>query len=317
MPRLKSPLRSTVKLPRRTKVQDRLSSRALLIRRIRRGLKPAAFIAAALLALVLIPALWSGAVSMASGPLHRGADKAMARLGFQVKHIEITGATTTPVSLVREALGVDQGTPIFGFSVAAAAARIGSLGPVRHATVRRVLPATVMVTVTERSPFAIWQEPDRRFVLIDRRGNIMFNHDAAAAKARDPSLLLLAGAGAPTHAAALIDRLHQFPAVEERVAAVQRIDDLRWNLIMKNHAVVRLPAQHVGAALAELMSIQNRIQILDRPVRIIDLRLADRLVVRPYPAGFIARPTDPAADLAAPQKTLNSRTLNSKPGNQT
>jgi cell division protein FtsQ len=319
MPRLKTPAKSS----RQAKVQDRLSSRALLLRRIRRGLKPAALIAALLLAVILIPALWSGAVSTVSGPLHRGAERTVARLGFQVRHIEIKGATTTPVSLIRAALGVDKGASIFGFSVAEAAARIGGLGPVRQATVRRVLPATVLVTVTERRPFAIWQAPDKRFVLIDRRGAIMFNHDAAAAKARDPGLLLLAGAGAPQHASALIDRLDRFPAIEERVAAVQRIDDLRWNLIMKNHALIRLPAQHAGAALAELMAIQNRIQILDRPVRIIDLRLAGRLVVRPYPAGFIegAAPENAAPDAAAPQKTLHAETkkprLTSRTGNRT
>ena len=102
--------------------------------------------------------------------------------------------------------------------------------------------------------------------------------------------------------------MHRFPAIEERIAAVQRVDDLRWNLIMKNHAVIRLPAQHAGAALAELMSIQNRIQILDRPVRIIDLRRASRLVVRPYPVGFIAGASDNSPDLAMPAKTPQAKT---------
>ncbi len=333
MPRVKPPLKLSKAAPRRAQVQDRLSSRALLIRRIRRGLKPAALIAAVLLAAILIPALWSGAASAVSGPLHRGAERTVARFGFRVRHIEIKGATTTPLPLIRAALGVEAGAPIFSFSVAEAAARIGDLGPVRNVTVRRVLPATVVVSVEERRPFAIWQGPDRRFVLIDRRGSVMLNHDAAAAKLRDPSLLLLAGAGAPRHAAALIDRLGRFPAIQKRIAAAQRVDDLRWNLIMKNHAVVRLPGRHAGAALAELMSIQNRMQILDRPVRVIDLRQADRLVVRPYPAGFIegaspdeapdsaatdsAAPDSAATDSAAPAKPLNLATPSSRTGTRT
>ncbi|HET9148485.1 MAG TPA: cell division protein FtsQ/DivIB [Acetobacteraceae bacterium] len=277
-----------VKSRKSPKIQDRLSARAMFVRRLRRGLKPAAMVAAVLLALVIVPALWSGAVGAATGPIRRGADAAVARLGFRVEHIRIEGATTTPASLVRSALGVDYGAPILGVPIAEAAERIESLGPVKRAVVQRVLPATLVIHVTERSPFAIWQGPDRRFVLIDRQGNVMLDHDAAAAKARDPSLLLLVGNEAPAHAAALIDRLAHYPAISRRIVAAQRVDDLRWNLILKDHAMVKLPAQHVGAALAELMSVQERIAILDRPVKVIDLRLADRLVVRPYPAGFMA-----------------------------
>jgi hypothetical protein len=39
----------------------------------------------------------------------------------------------------------------------------------------------------------------------------------------------------------------------------------------------------VGAALDRLDTAQRKIALLDRPVASIDLRLADRLVVRPYP----------------------------------
>lgn len=294
MPRMKSR-----KVP---KIQDRLSARAMFVRRLRRGLKPAAIIAAVLLALVIVPALWTGAIGAVAGPLRRGTDNAVASLGFRVRHIRIEGATTTPVSLVRTALGVDYGAPILGFSVTKAVARIDSLGPVKQAVVQRVLPATVVVRITERSPFAIWQGPDNRFVLIDRQGDVMLDHDAAAAKARDPSLLLLAGSDAPRHAAALIDRLHQYPAIERRIVAAQRVDDLRWNLILKDHALVKLPARHVDAALTELMSVQSRIEILDRPVKVIDLRLADRFVVRPYPAGFIAGQDEAPQDQPAKPK---------------
>jgi cell division protein FtsQ len=42
-----------------------------------------------------------------------------------------------------------------------------------------------------------------------------------------------------------------------------------------------LPGEDQDAALDRLQMLQGRMELLDRPVQIIDLRLADRVVVRP------------------------------------
>ena len=41
---------------------------------------------------------------------------------------------------------------------------------VRHASVRRVLPDTVVVEIVERRPLAIWQQHEKKFALIDEEG---------------------------------------------------------------------------------------------------------------------------------------------------
>jgi cell division protein FtsQ len=189
------------------------------------------------------------------------------------------------------------GMPILAVSPEAAAARIEALGMVRDAVVERRLPDTIVVNVTERRPLAIWQRPDGHFALIGTSGAVLTDQDAGAAHAQSPALKLLVGAGAPDHAQDLLDLLAKFPAVDAKVIAAERIDRLRWNLILRDHTVVELPDEHAERALAVLMQADDRIRLLDRPVRTIDLRLADRLVVRPYPKGFIAgtATSDPAS----------------------
>jgi cell division protein FtsQ len=44
---------------------------------------------------------------------------------------------------------------------------------------------------------------------------------------------------------------------------------------------VLLPGEDQDAALDRLQMLQGRMELLDRPVQVIDLRLADRVVVRP------------------------------------
>jgi cell division protein FtsQ len=211
-----------------------------------------------------------------------------ADAGFRVAAVKINGADTTPMPAIEQALGVGPGDPILGFSLAAAAARIAALGPIQSATVERALPNTVIVTVTERAPYAVWQTASAgavpQFVVIDKNGKVITDQDAIAAKRRDPALLLLAGGDAPRNAGNLITELAAYPSVRAHVAAAARVDGLRWNLILHNNTLVKLPSENEQQAIAQLSQLQANMALLDRPVEVIDLRFAGRLVVRPYPA---------------------------------
>jgi cell division protein FtsQ len=299
MPRLTAtrPEAVTRPLPRARKTkkppvqQDRLTARTLFMRRMKRSLKPGMWFLGGLCIVVIgseglraIPAV--GSVN-AGGTIRHGFSAIAAVLGFRVEKIEILGADTTPLPVIQAALGIAKGDPSLGISLTQAAQRIEQLGPVQTAIVQRALPGTIIVTVDERAPYAIWQTADAKgaakFVLIDKQGNVIPNQDAAAAKRRDPGLLLFAGADAPPNATALMTELRAQPTVFARVDAAQRIDGLRWNLTLKNQTVVKLPAQGEQDAIATLAGLQTSMALLDRPVESIDLRQPGRLVVHPYP----------------------------------
>jgi cell division protein FtsQ len=63
-----------------------------------------------------------------------------------------------------------------------------------------------------------------------------------------------------------------------------RVGERRWNLQLKNHLTVMLPEGHEAAALARLTQLQTQQQLLDRPLLSVDMRLPDRLAVRPRTA---------------------------------
>jgi cell division protein FtsQ len=299
MPRLAAsrPEAVTRPLPRVRKArkpaiqQDRLTARALFMRRLKRSLRPGLWLLGGLCVVVLgsealraIPAV--GAVNP-GGTIRHGFAAIAAAAGFRVQKIEILGADTTPLPVIEAALGIRQGDPSLAVSLTAAAARLTQIGPVQSAVVQRALPGTIIVTITERAPYAIWQTqgPDGapKFVLIDKSGNTIVNQDAAAAQRRNPGLLLFVGQDAPAHAAALMAELHAQPAVLTHVAAVERIDGLRWNLTLKDQTVVKLPADGEQNAIATLANLQASMALLDRPVESIDLRQPNRMVVHPYP----------------------------------
>ncbi len=210
---------------------------------------------------------------------------ALAGIGFRVTRIETNGAVTTDAAALAQAIGVKEGDPTFGFSLNGIQQRVQALGPVQSATVERILPGTLVINITERDVYAVWQTVQNGqvvFQLIDKKGDVIADQDAAAAKKRQPSLLLLSGADAPQQASTLIPELQAEPSVLSHVVAAERVDGLRWNLILKNQTVVKLPVGNDAGALAQLASLQSSMQLLDRPVEAIDLRQAGRMVVRPY-----------------------------------
>ena len=285
--------------------QDRLSQRTLLWRRIKRGIRPGLWIlgvgAVVIVGAELIRSLPSAPTSHVVPPAASIAATtppvvtpvvrpglladALAGLGFRINNIEINGASIATPAAIEAALGVKDGDPTFGFSLKAAQQRIQALGPVQSAVIERLLPSTLVVNVTERDVYAIWQTIQNGqpvFQIIDRKGDVISGQDAVEAKRREPSLLLLSGAGAPQQANILIPELKAVPDIFSHVAAAERVDELRWNLILKNHTVVKLPAENQQAALDELAALQNTMRLLDRPVEAIDLRQPGRLVVQPY-----------------------------------
>ena len=260
-------------------VRDARPSRWLFLRRrIRRALWPLLVGGAALMLLVM-------SVSLLRGVQSGGAVAALReRLGratnLTIAEIQFEGRSMTPEGQLRNALGVGVGDPLLGFSLEDARARIERLTWVQHATVERRLPGSVVVTLTERRPFAVWQSGGK-FVLIDRAGQPVAEQDPVKDAAAFSLLPLVVGPGAPEAAAALLDQLASIPALKARVVAAVRVGERRWNLRLNSGCDVLLPEAQEMAAMARLMELQASQAVLDRPLQTLDLRAADRLVVRP------------------------------------
>jgi len=264
----------------RNSVNDRPARLKLLLRRQKRLLRPAGWI----VFVCLIAGLGVVAVHSAEpgGTLARARERLLGMTGFtglRVTDIRIEGRANTPEALLRATLGVSVGDPILAFSVSQAERRIESLSWVKHATVERRLPGTIVVQLQERRPFAIWQNQGK-FVLIDRTGQVVTNENVADFR----QLPLVVGPGAPDGAADLIDALNNHPHIKERMVAAVRVGERRWNLQMRNGPDVLLPEGHEAVALDRLAQLEDAHKLFERPLQRIDLRLPNMLVLHAAPA---------------------------------
>jgi cell division protein FtsQ len=98
----------------------------------------------------------------------------------------------------------------------------------------------------------------------------------------------------------LLDALSARPGLQSHVIAAVRVGERRWNLRLNTGADVLLPEGHEIAALDRLAQLQTDHALLDRPLQVIDMRLPDRLVIRPKPdAHTDAAQTPPAGSASS------------------
>ncbi|MEE8393744.1 MAG: cell division protein FtsQ/DivIB [Rhodospirillales bacterium] len=220
--------------------------------------------------------LWdSGWVMRAAGQAKWKAIAMTGDLGFTIKEIMVVGRKQTLREELLNAVRTARGAPILALDINDAKERIEKLPWVRSASVERMLPDTILLRVVERKPLAIWQNKGR-FSLIDHEGKVILE------KGIEPfsDMLVVVGEGAAAHAAELIKILKTQPQLMEMVKAAVRVGDRRWNVSLKNGIDVRLPENDPLSAWARLAEFEHRHKVLERDVKVLDLRLPDRLIVR-------------------------------------
>ena len=175
------------------------------------------------------------------------------------------------------ALGVKPGDSIFTVDLPGARAHIMALDWIASADVVRRYPDAITVTVVEKRPFALWQPPSlgtgsAGVAVVERSGGVITTQGVDQFS-RLPKLV---GAGAPAVAADLVDAVGAHRATAARIAAYERVSDRRWNLILSDGVVVKLPETGWPKQLDDLENLIVDKGILEKDVTEIDLRSASQ-----------------------------------------
>ena len=94
----------------------------------------------------------------------------------------------------------------------------------------------------------------------------------------------MVGADAPDYVGGLLELLETQPELKNRVKAAVRVGGRRWDLALDGGVDIRLPEVGAPEALARLAAFETDSGVLDRDVKVLDLRMPDRVIVRRVPA---------------------------------
>ncbi|GBD44638.1 Cell division protein FtsQ [bacterium HR40] len=197
-------------------------------------------------------------------------------LDLRVRSVETVGRRRTERADLVRMLASLETEYILTVDLNAVRQRLHDLPWVRRASVRRLLPGTILVELEEYEPAAIWLS-DRGPRLIDASGEIVPVGELGAFR----HLPVIAGSGAPARFSELSALLAREPTIASRVTGAALVAGRRWNLLLDSRLEIRLPDHQPEAALRRLAREQESHRILERAIEAIDLRTEDWIVVRP------------------------------------
>ena len=260
------------------------------MRVLARRVRPIAFAAMAITAGVGAWAVWDAGIPAAvAAESLRVAESIERAAGFVIDDVTIEGREWTPPDDLRTAMGVKRGDLLTSFDPKAARQRLEAIGWVREAEVIRRLPDRIHVRISERRPFALWQQGGVMTV-VDRDGVVLTDQ----AIGRFANLPLVVGDAAALRAGGLLDMLGGEPELLAQVTAAVRIGDRRWDVHFVTGVVALLPEQGAAAAWKRLAALERESAVLSRRVTTLDLRQGDRVLVRIEPdAPPVAKPKPP------------------------
>jgi cell division protein FtsQ len=218
----------------------------------------------------------SGFAADQLGTLRSAAIDASGAAGLVVEEVYVAGRGETARGDLIDAVGVTLGMPMLAYDVDAARLRIEALGWVREAAIERRFPDMIFIRLAERRALALWQR-DGRLVVVDRDGEVI----NGARPGDFATLPVIVGDDAPDHVARLLAVLAVEPGLSARVEAAVRVGGRRWDLRFDNGVDVAMPETGLAEAWRRLAAFERRHQLLGRDITAIDLRLPDRVVVRP------------------------------------
>lgn len=230
--------------------------------------------------LMSVVLLTGGRADMLKTSVANFVDGRIAAVGVNLQKMRLVGVSEAASADIKKALTFERGQPIALMDLEKVRQDVEAVGWVKSAIVRRQFPDGLIITVTERPRLAVWQH-NNRVVVIDDKGQII--PEANAHTFTD--LPLIVGEGANEQAAQVLELLRARPELLTRTEALIRVNTRRWDVRLKNGAIIKLPALNEDEALNRLDALIVQKRILDQGFAVIDLLDPNTLVVVPLNAG--------------------------------
>ncbi|EAU43170.1 cell division protein FtsQ [Fulvimarina pelagi HTCC2506] len=205
-------------------------------------------------------------------------------LGFSIETIEVSGNSETSEIDILQALWGTGAQTLISLDPAIAQETIEAMPWIERASVSKYYPNRIGIDLIEHRPYAVWQSSEN-FTIVDREGTSIVPFTPG----RFDVLPVVVGEGAPTAAARILDEMEEFPELRASVKAYVRVGDRRWDLALENGVTIRLPEREPIAALAEVARMDREQSLLGRDILSVDMRVADRVVVKLTPGALERR----------------------------
>lgn len=195
---------------------------------------------------------------------------------FMVSAMTVDGASQGTSEDIRDILSLSFPTSSFDLDLPAIRERVEELPAIASVAVR-VRPGGILeLNVAERTPVVVWRTHEG-LTLVDPEGNVTGPAIARAAHAQMP---LIAGEGAEHHVPQALRLFSAAAPLADRVIGLVRVGERRWDLVLDRGQRIKLPEQGAVEALDRVVALNHAEELLERDIKVVDMRLAHRPTVQ-------------------------------------
>lgn len=195
--------------------------------------------------------------------------------GFRIAEIALSGEKEVGRERILGDIGVNGRRSLPFLDAEAARLKLKANPWIAEATILKLYPDRLHISVIERRAFALWQR-NGQISVIAADGTVV----QSFVDARFAQLPLVVGQGAEREAKDFLALLDRYPVIRDQLRASILVADRRWNLKLKNGLDIKLPETEPESALASLVALDRDKKLLSRDIAAVDLRLPDRVTVQ-------------------------------------
>ena len=195
---------------------------------------------------------------------------------FQIKNVIIEGSEKSNISEIENNVTEFKGN-LISLNFNSIKEIVESSEWVKRASIKKVLPSTLKINVTENDPYAIYFQEGKSF-LIDLDGSIITEINL---NNYEDDLLFVRGENSPELLEQLIrDISIAFPNLTQTLEEVEFIEKRRWNLKLNNKLLVKLPDENIQQSLKNLKQLFEEQEVMESNIIEIDLRIQGRAALK-------------------------------------
>ena len=194
--------------------------------------------------------------------------------GFFIKNIHITGNNIlTKEHILNNFKGI-KNKNIFNVDLMEIHKSLLLNKWIKNLEIKRILPNTIKIKVTEKKAIAIWQTKSGN-KLITPKGNIIL-----VTKVNDfeDQLPIILGDKANQNALKILGILKQNPKLYKRIWSISYISQRRWDIHFKEGLKILLPKDDTKEAWLRVQGLQKKHNILELGLTEIDIRNKNQIL---------------------------------------
>jgi cell division protein FtsQ len=202
-------------------------------------------------------------------------DTAAKALGFGVDMVTIVGSRGLNETEVLAATRITDRNSLLFLDLGEVRDRLRQIPLVKEVSVRKLYPDRLLIEITEREPFAIWQKDGKLLVVATDGTPIQELNDQ-----RFTDLPFVVGKGANARVGEFLKIVDSAGDLRSRIRAGILVGERRWTLKMTTGLDVKLPENDPEEAIAQFARLARESRLLDKALVSIDLRAPGRMYAR-------------------------------------